>query len=309
VGRSRATARAAAAASDAILTAEVDGSRAVLAGKGMGCVNWHTASLEAAIADDAAVCVERCHATPGCVSVNYQVKANNDFPDVGTCYLLDEQCLMAADDLWDAYTLPESERTETHMEGHVSRSTGCSNLAEITQGKETLEWSAYECLEKCEANAGCTGVTVEASMPNCGDVMGKRKCQLLYGGCSEIQSSKYNCVDLHYKTSWTHPVDRGTSTTTRTDHNSDLLELSADAGDGSEEFSVDRPNCFLVGDTVELLGTDLANDLKQDYTIASIAGTTITVTPALTHFMAAGTSVLRIKHPHPPTTCGEWPVV
>ncbi|CAK0907407.1 unnamed protein product [Prorocentrum cordatum] len=330
--------------------------------EGMGCGNWHSASLEAETVESAGACVEKCRQTPGCVSVNYQVRPANgiDGIDVGSCYLLNEPCIEGPNEYWDAYALPENDRMVSRMGSHVSRQIGCSNLGEITRGDETMEWSSYECSLKCEKDGACVGIVTGSSVPECGDGNSERRCQLLYGECSESLDGNFTCVDIFYKTPWTLSMDTGasystsasmrprfgsgasagalsadsgvsssTSSTTTSSTSSrprsvsgapdlaydptsellgELFAISADAAEGSEEFSVDMPECFLVRDVIELLGAHPASDLEQQYTIVSIVGTTITIAPALTHDFTAGTSVLRIKHPFPSNTCGEWAV-
>ncbi|CAK0907399.1 unnamed protein product [Prorocentrum cordatum] len=193
----------AAEATSLLSTGGAEGVAGLVRSEGVGCGNWHTASLEMVQTGDAATCAQNCRDTAGCVAVNYQATQCPEKPEEqdgqGTCYMLSEACTEGPNECWDAYTLPESERKGMAMGSRVSRSTGCSNLDQITKGGETMEWSVYTCAYKCEEDAACVGMLYEAEP--CGNRDEGRRCVLLYGECSEDDGESYACWDISYKSS------------------------------------------------------------------------------------------------------------
>ncbi|CAK0862985.1 unnamed protein product [Prorocentrum cordatum] len=72
-----------------------------------------------------------------------------------------------------------------------------------------------------------------------------------------------------------------------------LFFLQQDAEGGATYLQVTNPECFKVGDTIELFHED--NDFAHKYTIAGV-GSRLLISPPLTHEYSKGTSVLRIHY-------------
>jgi len=81
--------------------------------------------------------------------------------------------------------------------------------------------------------------------------------------------------------------------------------LATDLAEGSTELPVDKPECFLQDDTIDIFAMPHDNALEHRYTIESTDP--IKLKEAARHTYSSGTIVLRIHHPDNPTTCGAWP--
>jgi hypothetical protein len=262
-----------------------------------GCKNWHSSSLEVQVVSDEDACVDLCRDIGGCVGVNYQVTDCPQLPHKSeaerACYLMNEECIEGPNECWNLYKLPEDERTTSLFGALVTHGAGCKNIADISKGGPTTEFSEFVCQNKCEKDADCVGYLLKA--PGCdGDDNDKGQvCQLLYGLCEEDPGETFACWDIKYKA-----VHESSGADIK-----NLFHLSEPSDVGATLLSVTNSSCFRVGDTVELFHEE--EDFTHQYEVTSVDP--FAVSPPLTHWYATGTGVLRIHYPYSASHCGAFP--
>ncbi|CAK0794132.1 unnamed protein product [Prorocentrum cordatum] len=308
-----------------------------------GCANWHSSSLEVDFRSDADSCVDLCRQTRGCLAANFQIDKcdghrREERSGVGACYLMNEPCIEGPNDCWNVYTLTSDEVQSNHFGSLITRGAGCSNIEDISRDGPVTEFSYYVCQNNCEKDPDCVGVLLKA--PGCvaaktdkADDEGQ-VCQLLYGVCEEDKSPDFACWDVTYQAEDTGSSKRrspsaggssaagSTSATTSVDPSAStggsqsaggqdaasdmahLFSLQQDAKEGATHFRVTKPECFRVGDTVELFHSD--SDFAHRYTIAGV-GSQLLFSPPLTHEYSQGTAVLRVHYPYSVSHCGDFP--
>jgi len=265
-----------------------------------GCNNWHTSSLKSSTTGDADECVDLCRQTPGCVAANFQENECPKHPadmklGKGACYLMNEDCIEGPNECWTVYKLPENERKNHSFGTSVTRNAGCKNIFSIGSG-QSKEFSAFACQHKCETDAECVGFLLKAK--GCGseaDDKDEYPCHTLHGDCDEDTSDEFACWDIYYKASSEQGTDQSADT-------QNLFTFQEDAPKGSTVISLSSPECFLVGDTIQLFHS--AEDHSHKYTVEQVDP--ITISPPLQHEFLTGTGVLRLHYPDNPTHCGDW---
>jgi len=181
---------------------------------------------------------------------------------------------------------------------NVTHGAGCSNLATIGKGQVTM-FSRFECQAKCSEDDDCDGFLHKQKLCTANGASfdtddghngphDPHTCELFHGECVEDKSSMYACWEVYHKDSKQGTVME------------ELYHFTADAAAGATTATVDHPECFRVGDTIELYHE--ADTTR--YTLEKVDP--MTFTPGLSRDYEKGTAVMRIHHPDSPKYCGDY---
>jgi len=212
---------------------------------------------------------------------------------------MNEECQQGPNECWAVYTLPEESRMPG-MFDEVTHGAGCKNMATIGKGQLKM-FSRFECQAKCSEDDNCDGFLHNQCTANGGSsghltydqdgAHDPHTCELFHGECVEDKSSMYACWSVYHKDS-----EQGTVM-------EDLYHFTEDAAAGATTATVEHPECFRVGDSIQLFHEQ--KEINHRYVLTSTDP--MTFSPALSTEYVTGTAVLRIHHPYSPKYCGDFP--